>query len=524
VIGGIIISVGSFLMSIPRHISDNTVASAVSRYHQPSGAMHAPLTRLIHPILLAVGTLFSIQVAYAEEQLALNISPAEQVIPRTLPNARNITLEFISEDEPAPGDLWARIRSGFAMRDLDSPLVTRHEKWYANRPDYVARMTDRARRYLHHITAEVERRGMPSEIALLPMIESAFNPGAYSTARASGIWQFIPSTGKSFGMQQNWWYDGRRDIVSATNGALDYLQKLHDMFGDWELALAAYNWGEGAVQRAQARNRKRGLPVNYTSLKMPNETRNYVPKLLAVKNIVANPASFGLVLEDIHDEPYFAAVSTAKHIDVKLAAQLADISMEEFTALNPAHNRPVILQDNSDLILLPVGAVETFRANLESYDKPLVSWQAYQPKKGERLDKLAPRLGLSVEKLKSVNGLSRRAKVSTGQTLLVPINGEESEAEDEFAVFNMHLSPTNDGASRTNRHIVRKGDTLGGLARRYHVSIAKLKQWNGPLKIIRVGQVIAVTRVASRKVSGRLAGSKSRSHKMVQAKAAQQSM
>ena len=177
-IGGIIISVGSFLMSIPRHISDNTVASAVSRYHQPSGAMHAPLTRLIHPILLAVGTLFSIQVAYAEEQLALNISPAEQVIPRTLPNARNITLEFISEDEPAPGDLWARIRSGFAMRDLDSPLVTRHEKWYANRPDYVARMTDRARRYLHHITAEVERRGMPSEIALLPMIESAFKPGA----------------------------------------------------------------------------------------------------------------------------------------------------------------------------------------------------------------------------------------------------------------------------------------------------------------------------------------------------------
>src|SRR3990167_3616011 len=209
-----------------------------------------------------------------------------------------------------------------------------------------------------------------------------------------------------------------RDVISATNGALDYLQKLHDMFGDWELALAAYNWGEGAVQRAQERNRRRGLPVNYTSLKMPDETRNYVPKLLAVKNIVANPASFGLVLEDIHDEPYFAAVSTAKHIDVKLAAQLADISMEEFIALNPAHNRPVILQDNSDLILLPIGAVETFRTNLESYDKPLVSWQSYQPKKGERLDKLAPRLGLSVEKLKSVNGLSGRAKVSTGQTLL----------------------------------------------------------------------------------------------------------
>jgi membrane-bound lytic murein transglycosylase D len=328
--------------------------------------MRAPLIRLIHSVLLAVAILIPTQVAHAEEPLAQNISLADQAIPRTLPNARNIMLEFIPDDESAPGDLWARIRNGFAMRDLNSPLVARHEKWYASRPDYVARMTDRARRYLHYITTEVERRGMPSEIALLPMIESAFNPGAYSTARASGIWQFIPSTGKNFGMEQNWWYDGRRDIVSATNGALDYLQKLHDMFGDWELALAAYNWGEGAVQRAQARNRKRGLPVNYTSLKMPKETRSYVPKLLAVKNIVANPASFGLVLGDIPDEPYFAAVATSKHMDVKLAAQLADISMEEFKALNPAHNRPVILQDSSDLILLPTDAVETFSANLEN--------------------------------------------------------------------------------------------------------------------------------------------------------------
>ncbi|MDP2694500.1 MAG: transglycosylase SLT domain-containing protein [Gallionella sp.] len=482
-----------------------------------------PLIQPIFSALLALCTL-AFPIAHADEQLALSTSVTDHAAPLILSNARNIKLELIPDDDLAAGDLWVRIRSGFAMRDLDSPLVAKHEQWYASRPDYMARMTDRARRYLHHITVEVERRGMPSEIALLPMIESAFNPGAYSTARASGIWQFIPSTGKSFGMQQNWWYDGRRDIVSATNGALDYLQKLHDMFGDWELALAAYNWGEGAVQRAQARNRKRGLPVNYTSLKMPNETRNYVPKLLAVKNIIANPASFGLVLEEIHDEPYFAAVSTAKHIDVKLAAQLADISMEEFAALNPAHNRPVILQDNSDLILLPVGAVETFRANLESYDKPLVSWQAYQPKKGERLDKLAPRLGLSVATLKSVNGLPGRAKVSTGQTLLVPVNGEESEAEDEFSVFNMHLSPFNGRASRATKHIVRKGDTLGGLARRYRVSIAKLKQWNGPLKIIRVGQVIAVAQVASRKASGRRAGSKSRSHKMVQAKAARQSM
>ena len=462
-----------------------------------------PLIRLISSALLAVSILVSVPAAHAEEHLALNDSLADSAAPLTLLTARNITLELLPDNELATGDLWVRIRNGFALRDLDSKLVAKHEQWYASRPDYVARMTERARRYLHYITTEVERRGMPSEIALLPMIESAFNPGAYSTARASGIWQFIPSTGKTFGMEQNWWYDGRRDIVSATNGALDYLQKLHGMFGDWELALAAYNWGEGAVQRAQAHNRKRKLPVNYSSLKIPKETRNYVPKLLAVKNIIADPARFGLVLQDIPDEPYFAAISTTKHIDVNLAAQLADIPMEEFEALNPAHNRPVILQDNSDLILLPIGAVETFRTNLESYDKPLVSWQSYQPKKGERLDKLAPRFGLSVEKLKSVNGLSGRAKVSTGQTLLVPINGGESEADGEFEVFNLHLAPVYD-SGRTIKHTARKGDTIASVARRYHVSIAKLKQWNGPLKTIRLGQVITIAQVAPRKSSGRL--------------------
>lgn len=471
------------------------------------------LIRQVFSALFAICTL-AFPVAYAEEQLALSTSSANPAVPLTLPTARNIQLELIPDRGPAAHDLWTRIRSGFAMRDLDSPLIAKHEQWYASRPDYVARMTERARRYLHYITVEVERRGMPSEIALLPMIESAFNPGAYSIGRASGIWQFIPSTGKKFGMQQNWWYDGRRDIIGATNGALDYLQKLHDMFGDWELALAAYNWGEGAVQRAQERNRRRGLPVNYSSLKMPGETRNYVPKLLAVKNIVANPASFGLVLESIPDEPYFAAVSTAKHIDVKLAAQLADIPMEEFTALNPAHNRPVILQDNSDLILLPVGAVETFRANLENYDKPLVSWQAYQPKKGERLDRLAPRFGLSVETLRSVNGLSGRAKVSTGQTLLVPINGEESEANEEFAAFNMHLSPASES---TIRYIVRKGDTPGSVARRFHVSIANLKQWNkGSLKMIRAGQSIMIVQASSGRTNNRLSHAGGRPHKAAQ--------
>ncbi len=452
-----------------------------------------PLIKLIFFTLLC-GIL---TLAHAEEQLALSTSltaPETSDAPMTLVSARNIKMELIADN--VENDLWQRIRGGFAMRDLDSELIAKHEQWYASRPDYVARMTDRARRYLYFIAGEVERRGMPSEIALLPMIESAFNPGAYSTGKASGIWQFIPSTGKNFGMKQDWWYDGRRDVVTATNGALDYLQKLHDMFGDWELALAAYNWGEGAVQRAQERNRRIGLPINYTSLKMPDETRNYVPKLLAIKNIIAQPASYGLVLQNISNQPYFAAVSTAKHIDVKLAAQLADISLEEFRALNPAHNRPVILQSNSDMILLPVDNVETFRANLENYDKPLVSWQTYQAKQHESLDHLAPRFGLSVEKLKSVNSLVGQNSVSTGQTLLVPIGETVAEPED-FAVANMHLRPTPERSALRIHHKVKRGDTLASIARKYHVTPAKIKSWNERLTKPKVGESIIIVQNVS---------------------------
>ncbi len=422
--------------------------------------------------------------------------PAPVVPAPTIPSAdlTNINPVLIADTSLAQNDLWQRIRNGFAMHDLDSPLIARHEQWYAGRPDYVARMMERSQRYLYFITEEVEKRGMPTEIALLPMIESAFNPGAYSIGSASGIWQFIPSTGRNFGLQQNWWYDGRRDIVNATKGALDYLQKLHDQFGDWELALAAYNWGEGAVERAQEHNRKRGLPTDYASLKMPDETRNYVPKLLAIKNIVSNPEKYGLALQSVPNQPYFTAVTTARHIDVKLAAKLANISLEEFTALNPAFNRPVILQKNDDVLLLPVDKAETFRTNLESYNEPLVSWQAYRSKKGERLDKVAPRFGLSVAKLKSINGLSPRAKLSNGQSLLVPLNGED--ADNEFEEFNTHLVPSDKQPGRTITHTVKKGETLSTISHRYHVSVGKLQSWNSNISHLKPGQTIIIARSA----------------------------
>jgi len=391
-------------------------------------------------------------------------------------------------------DVWQRIRNGYGMREQDSKLVARFEQWYAGKPDYVERMTERARLYLYFIVEEVEKRGMPMEIAILPMIESAFQPGAYSTASASGIWQFIPSTGKSFGMQQNWWYDGRRDVISATKGALDYLQKLHDQFGEWDLALAAYNCGENCVMRAQARNRKSRLPTNYASLKLPKETRQYVPKLMAVKNIVSFPQSFGLTLTDVPNKPYFAKVVTSRHIDLQLAAEMAGISVEEFIALNPAHNRPVILTKEDDVILLPVDKVASFRANLERAEQPLVSWQAYPAKKGENLDELAARFGISVEKLKSINSLSRNIKVSNGQALLVPLNGEQ--AKIEFAAFNTNLAIADQSMLNAVRHKVRKGDTLSSIARRYHVRLASLQSWNRGVKLLRPGQFVLVAQKA----------------------------
>ena len=410
------------------------------------------------------------------------------VIPPEMAAAALTTLSKSNEIQPV--DVWQRIRNGFAMAELTSPLVEHHQQWYASRPDYMARISQRAERYLYFIVEEVEKRGMPMEIALLPMIESAFNPGAYSGARASGIWQFIPSTGKSFGMQQNWWYDGRRNIITATTGALDYLQKLHDMFGDWELALAAYNCGENAVDRAQKHNRKLGLPVNYASLKLPGETRNYVPKLLGVKNLINDPARFNLSLQPIANKPYFFPVITARHIDVKLAAELAEISMDEFLALNPAHNRPVILQENADVLLLPVAKVDIFLANLENYNSPLVSWQSYKTKKGERLDKLAPKLGLSLAKLRSVNGLSPNAKFSTGQPLLVPLIDENIDYE--FEAFNTQLVPFDQVRGKAITHTARKGETLSSIARRYQVSLPKLKSWNKGVKKIRKGQRIYI--------------------------------
>ena len=303
----------------------------------------------------------------------------------------------------AQSDLWMRVRRGFAMPDLDGDLVRDREQWYASRPDYVARMTGRASRYLFHIVEEIERRGMPTELALLPFVESAFNPQAMSTARASGMWQFIPSTGRDFLLTQNIFRDDRRDVLASTRAALDYLERLHGMFGDWHLALAAYNWGEGSVQRAIARNERAGLPTGYESLRMPDETRLYVPKLQAVKNLVARPETFGLALPAVANHPYFLSVPIDRDIDVELAARLAGISLEEFRTLNPQMKKPVILAAGTPQLLLPYDNANQFVKRLELHTGPLASWTAWVAPRTLRPAAAAREVGMTEDELREVN-------------------------------------------------------------------------------------------------------------------------
>jgi membrane-bound lytic murein transglycosylase D len=397
----------------------------------------------------------------------------------------------------AHANLWDRIRSSYALQELDSPLVRDWENWYASRPDYVARMVARAERYLYYIVEEVEKRGMPSEIALLPMIESAYNPKAYSTAHASGIWQFIPSTGKTYGLKQNWWQDERRDVLAATRAALDYLEKLYEMFGSWELALASYNWGEGAVARAVQRNEARGLKTDYLSLDMPAETRNYIPKLMAVKNIITRPESFGLTLAEVQNRPYFTVVTTDRHIDVKLAAKLAEMPVEEFQALNPSHNRPVIRADASQPILLPADRAESFETNLKTHGESLTSWQSYTIEQGDRIERIAQRFGIGLAQLKEINSIPARLRNLVGITILVPAIGDQSGGDIAAAGFAAPVVAPVAGpaaaAAQAAKHVVKAGETLAGIAQRYRLNVAQLAARNGIRNgKIRAGQTLTL--------------------------------
>ncbi|MEK8033343.1 transglycosylase SLT domain-containing protein [Ideonella sp. DXS29W] len=383
-------------------------------------------------------------------------------------------------DDKARVDLWARVRTGFAMPDIDTDLVRRSEQWYAQRPDYVQRMTERGSRYLFHVAEELDKRGMPMELALLPFIESAFNPQAQSVARASGMWQFIPSTGKDYDLKQNIFRDERRDVLASTRAALDYLSRLYKMFGDWHLALAAYNWGEGNVQRAIARNEKAGLPTDYLSLRMPDETRMYVPKLQAVKNIVMRPEAFGLELPELQNHPYFLAVPIERDIDVALAAKLADVSLEEFRFLNPQMNKPVILAAGTEQILLPYDNANLFVKAIANHHGALATWTAWVAPKTLRPADAAKQVGMSEATLREVNRIPPRMLVKAGSTLLVHRSPNRDTDVSEQLADNAVLAfaPDAPPLKRLTLRAGKRGETVASVAQRYRVSASQVAQWN----------------------------------------------
>ncbi len=379
-----------------------------------------------------------------------------------------------------PADLWERIRRGYAMPDLDNDLVHDREQWYSARPDYILRMTERSRKYMFYIVEELELRNMPTELALLPFVESAFNPQAVSGTKAAGMWQFMPATGKSFELKQNVFRDDRRDVLASTRAALDYLQKLYGMFGDWHLALAAYNWGEGSVGRAISKNQKAGLPTGYTDLNMPMETRFYVPKLQAIKNIVSNPAAFNSKLPLIENHPYFQTVTIRRDIDVTLAAKLAEVPLDDFKALNPSVNKPVIMANGTPQILLPWDNAATFQTNLEGYSGGrLASWTVWVAPTTMRSAEAAKKAGMAEAEFRAINNIPARMLIKPGSALLVPRAAHvEQDVAGKVADFGqMSLAP--EVVLKRTSATAGKNETVTSIAKRYNVTPASVAQWNG---------------------------------------------
>jgi membrane-bound lytic murein transglycosylase D len=375
-------------------------------------------------------------------------------------------------------DIWDRIRTGFAIPNIDTPLVAEQQAWFLSHPDYLRRAVDRSSLYLFHIVEELNKRGMPTELALLPFVESAYNPMAYSRAHASGMWQFIPGTGRDYNLKQDWWRDDRRDVIASTDAALTYLQTIYEMHGDWHLALASYNWGEGSVKRAIERNQAAGLPTDYLSLSMPDETRNYVPKLQALKNIIANPGAFGVTLPRIDNEPYFAVVPRERDMDVRTAARLANMTLEDFRALNPSFNRPIIRASSDTPLLVPADRAADFTNGMRAQSATLATWQAHTVQRKETVEKIAARYGMTSAALREVNGLAPRAQVRPGQGLLVQKRGE-GDVGLRFASFNPPTSLiTLQGSTGESTVQVKRGETLASIAKRQGMTVEALRALN----------------------------------------------
>jgi membrane-bound lytic murein transglycosylase D len=392
----------------------------------------------------------------------------------------------------APSDMWDRIRRGLAMTDIDGPLVESRINWYVSKPDYIQRMSERSARYMFYIVEELERRHLPTELALLPFIESAFNPDAVSRTKAVGIWQFMPRTGREFDLRQNSLRDDRQDVVASTNAALDYLESLYAQFGDWHLALAAYNWGQGNVRRAIARNKKAGKPTGYLDLRMPNETRLYVPKLQAVEQIVRNPEAYGLTLPEVPNHPFFESVTIDRDIDVALVAKLSGISEKDFRNLNPAQRQPVILSNGTPEILLPWDNATEFKLRLEGYNGPLSSWTAWVAKRNYTPAQIAKLVQMPEKELRAINNIPPRMLVRKGSTLLVRKHKETQADVPAKIADNARLALAPQFSRQKIR--VKRGQTLSHISDQYGVSVATLMKWNNlkSPRSLRAGQSLIV--------------------------------
>jgi len=406
---------------------------------------------------------------------AAPVYPRDALSPLANGQARSTSVVTLAP----PVDMWDRIRRGFKMPNLDSDLVRDREQWYSSRPDYIQRMTARSDKYIFHIVEELERRNMPTELALLPYIESAFNPQAVSSARAAGMWQFMPATGTDFDLKQNIFRDDRRDVVASTRAALDYLQKLYGMFGDWQLALAAYNWGEGSVSRAIAKNQRLGLPTTYSDLTMPAETRLYVPKLQAVKNIVANPQAFNTELPVIANHPYFQTVTLTRDLDVELAAKLADVRLEDFRALNPAAHKPVLLAAGTPQILLPWDNAAVFQRNFDAYSQgQYASWTAWVVPSTMTVADAAQRSGMSENDLRALNNVPPRMLIKAGSTLIVPRGARVKEDVAAVVADEGHLAFQPEIVTRRTTVKAGRADNVATIARRYNLKPSAVAEWN----------------------------------------------
>lgn len=384
------------------------------------------------------------------------------------------TREVLIQEKPE--DIWNIVNKGYRIPDPKKKwakkVVKKYERWYSEHPVYTYRMFERTKRYIYYVVQEVQKRNMPMEIALLPIIESAYNPIARSNMKAVGLWQFIPSTGKNYGLQQDRWKDERSNVILSTNASLNYLEKLYNQFGTWELALAAYNAGEGKVGREIKRNKRRKRATDYYTISLPRETDEYVSKLIAMKHIIQNPQKYSVEVPYIPNAPYFAEVTLTEQMDIDLILKLADISAEEFELLNAHHKRPLIPKESQPTtILLPQHKVEMYNKNLMAHNESLSNWVLYKPKRKESIMKVAKKFDINLSTFKRINSLNGRVTFRKNSTILIP---KSSELKSKYT-----LKGTGDfNYTSVGTHHVSKGDTLGGIARKYRVSIEDLKEFN----------------------------------------------